>query len=79
MKRYNICTSRTYTKNGEEKKQWSTVGTLVELDNGGRIVDLFMFPHTTFSVFEQKPKEEAGVQSKALDELPTVEISEDII
>lgn len=62
MKRYNITVPKKYNKNGEEKTSWNTVGTLVHFppQNGkteGFILELNMFPHTTFKVFEQKPKE----------------------
>ncbi len=63
MKRYNVVTSKIYTKNGEEKKAWSTVGTLLEFPatddkDKGFALELYMFPTTKFSVFEQKEKTE---------------------
>lgn len=62
MKKYNISVPKKYTKNGEEKTSWSTVGTLVHFPANGEkqegfIMELNMFPNTTFKVFEQKPRE----------------------
>lgn len=64
MKRYNITVPRKYEKDGEEKTAWSTVGTLVhfparEDKAEGFILELGMFPNTTFKVFEQKPRDGA--------------------
>lgn len=62
MKRYNISVPKKYTRNGEEKTSWSTVGTLTHFPAGngkteGFIMELGMFPNTTFKVFEQKARE----------------------
>lgn len=61
MKRFDIMTAKKYTKDGEEKTQWSNVGSLVKFDaNGdkpeGFALELNMFPDTKFMVFEKKPK-----------------------
>lgn len=82
MKRYNITTSRTYTKNGEEKKQWNSVGTLVQFPatqekSESFIMELHMFPGTKFSVFPQedksklapKPQEVSGIDYPTSEEL----------
>ena len=63
MKRYNIVTRKTYEKNGEEKTQWLRVGTLAQFPPTAEkeesfIMELNMFPHTKFFIFEQKKKEE---------------------
>ena len=64
MKRFNIVTRRTYKKkNGEEKTQWSTIGSLVQFPasgdkSEGYAIELSMFPDTKFYVFEQKPRED---------------------
>ena len=62
MKRYNIVVPRKYEVKGEEKTAWSTVGTLVHFPaqgdkEDGFIVELGMFPTTTFKVFPQKEKD----------------------
>ena len=59
IKRYNICTSRTYNSNGEEKKSWTTIGSLIQFPATndkpeGFKIELAMFPTTTFNVFAQK-------------------------
>lgn len=57
MKIFNICTKRTYQKDGQEKTIWSTVGALKIQDSGKQFIELNMFPNTAFYVFEPKPKE----------------------
>ena len=60
--RYNIVIPKKYDKNGEEKTAWKNVGTLVrfpatEEKKEGYILELNMFPDTTFKVFEEKPRD----------------------
>lgn len=81
MKRYNVTTMKTYTKNNEEKKAYPMVGTLVRFDATADkpesfLLELNMFPQTKFYVFEEKPREGTTPQgdSKALNELPTVQV-----
>ena len=62
MKRYDVVIPKKYEKNGEEKTAWKNVGTLVRFDASGNkpegfVLELNMFPETTFKVFEQKPRE----------------------
>lgn len=86
MKRFDIIVPKKYTKDGEEKTAWNNVGTLVHFPaNGdkdeGYILELNMFPETTFKVFEQKPKEEQAPQQaqQTAPEYPADEINpEDI-
>jgi hypothetical protein len=63
MRKFNISVPRTYTKNGQEKKTWKTVGTLVHFPatqekEEGYILELHMYPDTYFGVFEDKPKQD---------------------
>lgn len=66
MRKYNICTSRTYKdKNGEDKKAWRTVGQLMRWEATNEkpesfSIELHMHPETRFSVFEEKPREQQG-------------------
>lgn len=65
MKRLNITVPKKYTKDGEEKTQWNTVGTLVVFPakDGkpeGYKLELPIFGDTQFFVFEQKAKEEGA-------------------
>ena len=53
----NICTKKTYTKDGKEKSFWPIVGTLKEMDDGKQFIELNMFPNTPFYVFTPKAKE----------------------
>jgi len=65
MQKFNIVTSKSYkAKDGTDKKQWNTVGTLIATDKG-MFMELYMYPETRFSVFEQKPRD-AG----QINELP---------
>lgn len=54
----DIMTRKSYTKDGEEKSVWQKVGTLKEFEDGKQFVELFMYPETSFYVFEQKPRGE---------------------
>lgn len=54
----NICTKRTYTKDGVEKTIWLNVGTLRVTDDGKEFMELNMFPSTPFYVFEKKTDED---------------------
>ena len=58
MKLYDICTKRTYVKDGVDKNIWLKVGTYKETDDNKKFIELNMFPSTSFYVFEQKPKAE---------------------
>jgi len=60
MKYFDICSKRTYQKDGVEKAIWLKCGTLKQLDDGKQFVELNMFPNTSFYVFEQKAKDEGG-------------------
>ena len=68
MKRFNITTQKTYTSNGEEKKTYPRVGTLVyfpasEGKAEGYRLELNMQPDTKFYVFEDKPREDTATQT----------------
>lgn len=61
MRKFNITTQTTYTKNREEKKSYPQVGKLTHFPaNGdkkeGYIMELYMYPNTKFFVFEDTPK-----------------------
>lgn len=63
MKRYNISVPHPYEKDGETKKAWKNVGTLVQFPATdtkpeGFILELNMFPGVKFGVFEDKPRED---------------------
>ncbi len=58
MKKYVINTQTKYMKDGEEKTFWNKVGTIVDFEDKGMRLNLFMFPETRFYVFEDKPKEQ---------------------
>lgn len=57
MEFFNICTCRSYEKNGETKKVWLNCGTIRKKDDGKMFIELNHQPGTTFFVFEQKKKE----------------------
>lgn len=63
-KRFNICTRKTYVdkQSGLEKVQWLRIGNLVYFPAHGDMLDgykleLYMYPATTFHIFEDKPRE----------------------
>lgn len=59
MKYEDICTRKTYDKNGEQKVVWLKCGTMRTNDEGKRFIELNHLPGTTFFVFEQKQKDSA--------------------
>lgn len=72
MKRFNVVIPQKYTKNGEEKTYWNRVGKLVRFEATedrpeGYILELFMFPNTTFKVFEEKKQEDSQQPSRIED------------
>ena len=58
MKLFNICTKKEYQKDGVTKTIWLNCGTLREIDDGKRFIELNMFPGTSFYCFPPKPKED---------------------
>ena len=54
----DICTLKTYEKDGVEKKVWLKCGTMRTMDSGKRFIEMFHCPETTFFVFTQKSKDE---------------------
>lgn len=58
MKIYQICTKKTYQKDGAEKAVWLPCGSLKVNDDGKQFIELNMFPGQTFYVFEPKQKED---------------------
>lgn len=58
MKIENVCTKKTYQKDGQEKTLWLNVGTFKTTDDGKRFLELNMFPNTPFYIFERKEKEQ---------------------
>jgi hypothetical protein len=70
--RYNICTVKTYQKDGEEKKAWLNVGSMVFFPaNGdkqaGYKLELNMYPGTQFFVFKQEPKDAPKAPAQEID------------
>lgn len=69
MKKYNIVSARIYTKDGEEKKAWKQVGTLIRWEADGNkpeqfSVELNMCPNEKYYVFEEKAREDRSQQSE---------------
>lgn len=65
MRRYNIVSAKVYEKNGEQKKSWKQVGTLIRWEaNGDKpeqfSVELNMCPDVKYYVFEEKPRGESS-------------------
>jgi hypothetical protein len=84
MKRFNICTKKVYSKDGQERAQWNIVGFLIYFPaNGdkqaGFKMELNMWPTVPFFVFEQKPKEVKPVADPLDMSVPSEEISPDSI
>ena len=74
MIRYNITTSRSYESNGQEKKMWPIVGTMIKFEAGngkpeGFKIELNMFPGTSFHVFEQKAPESRRTDAEPVHDI----------
>lgn len=70
---FNICTKKTFVVGGIEKSRWPIVGTLKELDNGKKFIELNILPNESFYVFEQENKQKTHdiqevEQQKSLEE-----------
>ena len=71
MKFFNVCTKKSFEKNGETKTVWPICGTLLVLDDGKKFLELNIFPNTPFYIFEKKKRdtpintpEEEGIQGE---------------
>lgn len=53
----NICTKKTYTKDGKEVTKWLNCGTLRVNDDGKMFIEMNDRPDISYFVFEQKEKE----------------------
>ena len=81
-KRYDIVIPKKYEKNGEEKTSWKNVGTLVRFDATqdkpeSFLLELHMFPTTTFKVFEHKDRDEQP-QERSQASAPAEDMERDI-
>lgn len=69
-KYYDICVKEEYVSNGEQKRKWHNVGKLMELDNGGFMLNIPLLPK--LYVFPQKEHnaavEKAGKISRGSDD-----------
>lgn len=68
MKKYNVSVPRKYTKDGEEKSTWSSVGRMIYFpaENGKQeryLLELNMFPDTKFGVFADEPRTQTPPQT----------------
>lgn len=68
----DIVTKKSYTKDGEEKVFWSKVGTLKEFD-GKQYVELFMFPETSFYVFDRQDQDQRREVAQGQDDLSNIQ------
>lgn len=59
MQKYAIKSSKSYTKNGEQKTIWLGIGTLTIMDDGKIFVELNMTPEQRYMAFplDEKPRE----------------------
>lgn len=80
MRRFDIYVPKNYTKNGEEKTMWNQVGNLVHFPATAEkkeffILELSMFPDTSFKVFEQKKKE--APKEQALNSMDDIQAGDE--
>lgn len=81
IKRFDVCVWKTYDKDGDLKKQYTKIGTLIEFPaNGdkprGFKIELPIFGHEKFAVFEQKPKNEPSNTKIGKDEPNVIQTKE---
>ena len=70
MKRYfDVCTKEVYTSQGQEKTKWHNVGKLMELDNGGFMLNIPLLPK--LYVFPQKEHNRAVQQAESVSKVIT--------
>lgn len=62
-KYYDVCVKETFESQGQQKTKWHQVGKLMELDNGGFILNMPLLPK--LYIFEQK--ERTAAKQKAAD------------
>lgn len=72
IKRFNITSCKTYQKDGDEKKTWPQVGTMVYFPATDEWpekyqIELNMFPNHAFYVFEQKDRQTGPNAEPAID------------
>lgn len=65
MRYEDICTRKSYTKDGQEKVVWLKCGTLRTTDDGKKFIELNMFPATSFFVFAPKAGSDTSGESQA--------------
>lgn len=53
----DICTRKTYQKDGNEKVVWLKCGTMRVNEDGKAFIELNHLPGITFYIFDQKKKE----------------------
>lgn len=56
MQYEDICTKKTYIKDGQEKVIWLKCGTLRTNNDGNKFIELNHLPNITFYVFAQKDR-----------------------
>jgi hypothetical protein len=56
---WNLCVGEKYTKDGEERMKWNSIGVMFE-SKDKKYMKLYHMPGTLISVFEPKPKEGQG-------------------
>ena len=86
IKRWNLCTKKTYGEGQNAKNFWPNIGTMVYFPANGEKkegfkIELNMFPALQIYVFENQPKEQRQAATPAPAEYsePQGEISADSI
>lgn len=76
-KRYNVCSPRTYTQNGEEKTHFWSIGTAFPLkDKDGFSIRLYtrVLPSDELVMFVHEPREARSGGTASHDEPPPDDI-----
>ena len=78
MKKFNITSVKSYTKNGVEKKTYPQIGKLTQFDDtptkeGGFALELNMFPDTKFYVFEDNKDTKEDIKTIQSEEIINIQ------
>lgn len=60
MRYFDVCTKRTYKKDGVDKVTWLKCGTLRLMEDGKKFLEMNHMPDVSFYIFEQKKKVESA-------------------
>ena len=64
MKIFDVCTQKSFEKDGEKKVKWYKAGYIKETDKGRKYLRFFHMPNTDFFIFEKEEPQEPNTASE---------------